>query len=426
MKRKLSLLLSFVIIATLCLFCLTSCMNSDRDYRFGDYRYTVENEEVTVTKYSGSASDVTVPENIKGMPVVAIGDSAFSRCTNMRSLTIPDSVARIGHHAFINCNALERVTLGQGIREIDFSPFAFCDKMIYNEYENGYYVGNDGNPYVALVSVASHDMEEFTIHPDTVAVCGTAIENCWLLRDLAFPDGVVSIGGFALQYCSSLETVYIPQSVESIGLLAFEDCNSLREIIVSEDNPHFKSVDASLFSRDGTHLIKYAAGREAASYQVPDGTVVIECSAFEEATHLTEVVLPDSVEEIGHSAFIHCENMSSIHLGNTLKRIGGQAFGFCRSLTKITVPNSVEELSYSAFSDCDKLESAVIGSGVIRLDDGVFRGCEALSEVVFRDHDGWKVKTAYAIFSDRVDLSDPKQNADYLTDKYCEYYWFKE
>ena len=69
MKRKSSVLLSFVLITVLCVIGFSSC-GSDREFRFGAYRYTVENEEVTITKYSGMAADVTGPESIRGMPVV--------------------------------------------------------------------------------------------------------------------------------------------------------------------------------------------------------------------------------------------------------------------------------------------------------------------------------------------------------------------
>ena len=425
MKKALSLL-SFLLTITLCALCFSACMNRIREFRSGDYRYTVENDEVTITQYTGNDAEVTVPGSIKGMPVVAIDSSAFHHCDNMRSVTIPDSVVRIGGLAFSKCYALEHVTLGRGIREIDFSPFSFCEKMIYNKYKNGYYVGNEENPYLALVSLASEDAETVTIHPDTVVVCGSAMKGCSSLRELFVSDAVVSIGSFAFSYCSSLETLYIPESVESIGHMAFEHCDSLLNIVVSDKSPHFKSVDGILFSHDGTRLIKYTAGQNVSSYSIPNGVLIIEDYAFENAKQLTEVVLSDSVEEIGHSAFIHCENLRNIQLGNSLKRIGGQAFGFCSSLTAVTIPDSVEELSYSVFSYCDNLESAVIGCGVIQLDNEIFEGCDALSEVTFRDSDGWEVKTAYSIRSEEVDLSDPRKNADYLTDEYCEYYWHKK
>ena len=424
--KKIRSAVSFLLTVILCALTFSSCFYGDGELRSGDYRYTVENGEVTITQYVGKDAEITVPESIEDLPVVAIADSAFFNCDSIRSVTFPDSVTRIGSLVFSKCDALEQVTLGRGVREIDFSPFAFCEKMTYHEYENGYYIGSDENPYLALVSAVSEDIETITVHPDTVVVCGSSLDRCFKLREVTFPSGVVSIGWFTFNYCSSLETVYLPESVESIGGLVFQGCDSLMNIVVSDENSHYKSVDGSLFSRDGTRLIRYTVGQENSSYRVPNGTVSIESYAFENAKHLTEVVLADSVEEIGHSAFLDCKKLRTIDFGNSLKSIGGQAFGFCDSLTQITIPDSVEELSYSIFSSCKNLETAVIGSGVTYIDTEIFSGCNALREVTFRDPEGWRIKTMYALFSKKIDLSDPKQNAEYLVDKYSHYYWLKD
>lgn len=426
MKNKLLIVLSVVLITALCTFGFSSCGNQPRELEYGDYQYTVENEQVTITKYNGNATDITIPESIDGMPVVCIGNGAFLRCSSIKSLTVPDSVVVIHGLAFNQCTALEQVTLGKGLREIDYSPFAYCNKIAYNVYENGCYLGNDENPYLALVCAKHDGIESLTIHPDTRIICGSALKGCSWLSELTIPQGVIYIGSFTFQSCKSLKSVYIPQSVETIESRPFDGCNSIQDIAVSEQNPNYKSVDGSLFSRDGSCLIKYAAGREVSSYRVPDGTVVITAEAFEYATNLTEVVLPDSVEEIGHMTFIHCENLQRIHLGNSLKTIDGQAFGFCKSLTEVSIPDSVQEMSYSIFSYCDNLERVVIGSGVTRIEEGAFRDCKALNEVVFRDPSGWQVKTMYALWWNKIDVSDPAQNAQALTGEYIDHYWSKK
>ena len=419
--KKIFNVLFILLTIILCAFCFSSCTNNE--FRFGDYRYTVENDEVTITKYIGNDAEVSIPESINGMPVTAIGTSAFLNRDKMRSVTVPDSVVRLGSLAFAKCYALEQVTLGRGVREIDFSPFSFCEKINYNKYENGCYVGNSENPYLALVSMEFEDVEAVSIHADTVVICGSAMENCGSIRELVIPNSVVSIGSFAFRYCS-LEKVYIPESVMSIGLLAFGD--SISNFVVSDENPNFKSVDGSLFSRDGKRLIKYATGQDISFYSIPDGTVIVEESAFENAMHLNEVVVADSVEEIGHFAFLHCENLRDVQLGNSLKTIEGGAFGSCYSLTEITIPDSVENISYSVFSYCKNLKSAVIGSGVISMHTDVFMGCDALGSVTFRDPDGWEVITAYSFISKKMDVSDPTKNAEYLTGEYSRYYWNKK
>ena len=418
MKKKIFALLPVLLITVLCVLALPSC-GGYREYRRGAFRYTVENGEATITEYVGSAADVIIPDTIGGKPVVAIGTDAFQDQLTLKSVTLPDSVTRIEFGAFFRCVALESVNLGRGIREIDALVFSHCDKLIYNEYENGSYLGSSDNPYLALVRMAP-SVETAVFHPDTRVICGDAFKDCDKLDDLIIPEGILSIGGFALP---SLNTVSFPATMEHIDSLAFSDCRTPSEITVAEGNTAYKSVDGNLFSYDGTRLIRYASGKEDTTYTVPDGTVIIEDNAFEYAKHLTEVTLPDSVEEIQDQAFLHCEGLKTLPLGNGLKIIGGQAFGFCKSLTEVTIPDSVEQVNHFTFSFCEKLERVVIGSGVTHLGDEVFYDCDALTEVVFRDPDGWRVSAMYSLTSKKVDLSDPEQNADYLTGEYCSYFW---
>lgn len=418
MKKKIFALLPVVLITVLCVLALPSC-GGYREYRQGAYRYTVENGEATITEYVGTDANVIIPDTIGGKPVVAIGTNAFEDQLTLKSVTLPDSVTRIDFNAFSRCWNLENVTLGEGIREIDALLFSHCDKLTYNEYENGSYLGSPENPYLALARM-SPSVETAVFHPDTRVICGEAFEDCGKLKDLIIPEGILSIGGFALPY---LNTVSFPATMEHIDSLAFRYCRTPSEITVAEGNTAYKSVDGNLFSYDGTRLIKYAGGSEATAYTVPDGTVIIEDNAFESAKHLTEVTLPDSVEEIGGQAFLNCEGLTALHFGKGLKIISGQAFGFCKSLTEVTIPDSVEQVNHFTFSFCEKLERVVIGSGVTHLGDEVFYDCDALTEVVFRDPDGWRVSAMYSLTSKKVDLSDPEQNADYLTGEYCSYFW---
>lgn len=421
MKKKLFILLPVLLVTVLCVLALPSC-GGYREYRRGAYRFTVENGEATITGYVGTEANVAIPDTIGGKPVVAIGRDAFQDRHSLKSVTLPDSVTRIEFSAFFRCGNLESVTLGEGIREIDALVFSHCDKLAYNEYENGSYLGSPENPYLALVRMAP-SVETAVFHPDTRVICGEAFEDCDKLKDLIIPEGILSIGGFALP---SLKTISFPATMEHIDGLALHYCRTPSEITVAEGNTAYKSVDGTLFSYDGTRLIKYASGSEATAYTVPDGTVIIENYAFAFAKHLTEVTLPDSVEEIQDQAFLYCEGLKTLPLGKGLKIIGGQAFGYCKSLTEVTIPDHVEELSYSVFSDCEKLETVTIGSGVTWLGDEMFMGCYALREVVFKDPDGWKAGTMYTIIPKRMDLSDPERNVEYLRDEFDFYQWKKD
>ncbi len=441
--KKLSLLFVFALLAVLCVLSLSSCTS-----RFGDFVFEHANGEVTIVGYRGNDEHIVVPESIDGMTVVSIADSAFPN-ENIRSIVLPDSVVYIANCAFIHCDALERIVLGQGIRKI--YPFVFhkSDKMIYNQYENGYYLGSEENPYMVLISVADKDSESFSFHPDTVVIGGSAFEACSLLREIRIPEGILSIGDAAFSNCPSLETLYLPKSLENVYSPLFSKCESLLEINVSEENLYFKSINGSLFSRDGAHLIKYATGKKDSCYRIPDDVTVIDKGAFEGAAHLNELVLHDGVEVIGRSAFRECRSLRSIYLGNSIKtidvdtfyncvslaeitipegveKIEYSAFMGCDSLTEITVPDSVQEIGSGAFYGCDKLERVVIGCGVTLIDPGVFSGCKALREIVFSDPAGWRAAGMNISPQGKIDVSDPKINAENFTGEYTQYWCRKK
>ncbi len=64
-----------------------------------DYTYTTNNGTITITKYTGSGGDVTIPETINGLPVTRIWGvwpGAFNGCRNLTSVTIPNNATGIG------------------------------------------------------------------------------------------------------------------------------------------------------------------------------------------------------------------------------------------------------------------------------------------------------------------------------------------
>ncbi len=81
----------------------------------GDYDYEIQEDGVEITKYNGNGGDVVIPSKINGEKVIGIGDWAFSECTSLTSLTIPDSVSSIGDGAFYNCSSLTSLTIPDSV-----------------------------------------------------------------------------------------------------------------------------------------------------------------------------------------------------------------------------------------------------------------------------------------------------------------------
>ncbi|MGH7953575.1 MAG: leucine-rich repeat protein, partial [Limisphaerales bacterium] len=79
---------------------------------WAQFTYTTNNGAITITGYTGSGGNVTIPSMTNGLPVTSIGDSAFYYNTTVKSVTIPDSVTNIGNGAFYLCHLMTNVIMG--------------------------------------------------------------------------------------------------------------------------------------------------------------------------------------------------------------------------------------------------------------------------------------------------------------------------
>jgi len=94
------------------------------------FDYNIANDNtVTVTGYDCSNHAVTISNKINELPVVCIGGSAFLGCTELISVTIPNSVTSIGDNAFMGCG-LTNVTIGSSVTSIGIGAFVNCKKLV--------------------------------------------------------------------------------------------------------------------------------------------------------------------------------------------------------------------------------------------------------------------------------------------------------
>src|SRR5690625_2698702 len=87
-----------------------------------EYKWTDDENEVTITGYKGAETDITLPDEITGMPVTAIGDGDFSD-KDLTSVTLPTNLKVIGPYAFSG-NKLTSIVIPENVEEIWQSPFA--------------------------------------------------------------------------------------------------------------------------------------------------------------------------------------------------------------------------------------------------------------------------------------------------------------
>ena len=251
-----------------------------------------------------------LPDQIEGRTVVAIRDFAFAGCDFLTSLTLPRSVKEIGEGAFASCDALTEIKAS-----MTNSFFKDEDGVLYSKSGDvliAYPAGLAAESFVVPDGVTTigdsafsgcSSLSSLTLPEGVTTIGDWAFSGCESLNSISFPEGLTTIGEFAFSDCESLSSISLPESVTTIGKCAFLGCSSLTSIVVSPTNESYKDLDGVLYSKDGTLLIAYPAGREAESYVVSDGVTTIGKDAFSGCSSLSSLTLPESVTTIGKDAF---------------------------------------------------------------------------------------------------------------------------
>ena len=92
--------------------------NTDGDTLKG-FKYTVKNNEASITGYNGEDLEMVIPSSIDGYRVTSIDDRAFED-TTIKSVVIPDGVKKIGWFAFNGCMELKKITIPSSVTEIGY------------------------------------------------------------------------------------------------------------------------------------------------------------------------------------------------------------------------------------------------------------------------------------------------------------------
>lgn len=93
------------------------------------FEYIKENGGITITRYIGKQTSVTIPNKIEQLPVIKIGENAFAD-TKVKSVTLPSSCEEIDWFAFYGCYALTTVYISNEVNNIGYGAFDACSKSL--------------------------------------------------------------------------------------------------------------------------------------------------------------------------------------------------------------------------------------------------------------------------------------------------------
>ena len=274
------------------------------------FKYTiVNNATVTITGYTGTASELTIPSQIEGLPVTRIGNDAFVGNKQVTSLLIPDTVQYIARYAFAGCSNMYSIRIPASVTFVGSNAFTNCQNLT--------------NIYIDdLKAWININFEKAERPSDVNRRAMNIYLDGQLLKDVEIPSGVKTIPERAFAY-TTIETVTIGPDVTSIGASAFSTCHKLW----------------------GVHI--------------PNGVKTIGTNAFFYCIKLQAVMIPDSVTTIDDGAFTSCKELQVAALGAGIRKIENDMFSYCTNLRCIMMTANTTQINAGAFYKCKALECGV-------------------------------------------------------------------
>lgn len=215
--------------------------NTDQyvDYNGFSFYYNEDTNTYSLRGYLGDSVNVVVPNNYNDIPVSTIYESAFrggfvsvesielpesliefpvlTGLFDLKTVNIPTSISVLPERAFSNCTSLLNIEIPESVIEIDERCF----------YSSG--------------------LKQITI-PDSVQVIGDmAFQNCKNLFSVQLSEGISEISPELFSGCTSLAEITIPSNVSKIGEKAFSRCQSLTDVYLPDGLSEFDGDDNSIY-----------------------------------------------------------------------------------------------------------------------------------------------------------------------------------
>ena len=324
-----------------------------------------------ITAYYGNERRITIPDQVDGHIVTALGKGAFQNHRELLTVIVPDSVIRIEDGAFAGCVSLLGVFLPASVRQMGEGMFDGCQQLKIFTVSDSLalaYACERKLPYAYGASSAQLAAVVHKLIPQYI--CGPFVyiineagqatiagyRDQGQLNELIIPEAldghqVKAIGKKAFAGHKTVKAFVIPDCVESIGESAFEECSVTERVVL---HPGLRQIGSLAFAR----------------------------------SRLKELILPDTVTHIGTEFCRFCRELVTVRLSKGLERIPARAFSDCRSLKHTCIPNGVRFIDYCAFADTHHEAELMIPQSVEQIDPCAFALCVNLRLGVYPESAG--------------------------------------
>ena len=365
--------------------------------------------------YTGNETSIELPDGYNGGNYEIAG-FAFSGCTGLESVEIPNSVTRIGQKAFYDCSGLKSVTVGTQVLGIHDKSFPRVNKLIFlgntapkclnSSFEYGrpeadvIYVSNAeeygyGTEYPRLSSMFEVGGVKYvplsTKECDVIDCCydvsaaNLAVDSIVLYKNRKMT--VKNINDYSFYNNKYIKQAYVNND-GYVGAYAFYDCDSIVGDVVVENNGYIGG--SAFYDCDGIENVNISNNGYIgmSAFRNCDGIEnvnisnngYIGMSAFLNCTNLVTANVHNK-GYIGGSAFQDCTSLQNLVLGENVGSLGGSAFKNCSSLQELAIPNNIPSMGTYCFSDCASLRKMAVGTGIVQLSEGVFKNCISLIDM---------------------------------------------
>ena len=296
---------------------------------------------------------------------------AFYGCTSLKSIEGIENVKFINQSAFQGCALTGTLNLGSAVAIADYA-FSQCTAI------KAVKLPETLQSLGAYAFGANTSLKSVEIAAEKIKLGQYAFTNCSSLESISINTAVISCGAF--NECTSLKSVTLGKDVSVVEEYAFRNAG-IKSFTLAEGNSAFISCD-------GGKYLTNAAGTEIALvaptltiFELNNSNVVsVGAGAFSGNAQLTRVTIP-SVTRVGSYAFSECAKLNTVDLGN-LTEIGAYAFENT-ALDTFEFRGDVKIGEY-AFSR-SKITSITIGDG-LTVPEGTFANCNKLATVVIGDN----------------------------------------